>query len=169
MKEINSSRYFIRKLNEGDYDDILKLMKGNPLYFEYYPPFPDKQDIIDDMHALPDEKTPEDKYYIGYFLNDRLIAVMDLIVGYPNKHTVFIGFFMTSSTIQNQGIGSSIITNLINNLKSPLDTLRLAYIKGNPQAEAFWLKNGFIKTGEEKTMSNDTVAVLMERKLTNSV
>lgn len=150
MKEINSSRYFIRKLNEGDYDDILKLMKGNPLYFEYYPPFPDKQDIIDDMYALPDGKTPEDKYYIGYFLNDRLIAVMDLIVGYPNKHTVFIGFFMTSSTIQNQGIGSSIITNLINNLKSPLDTLRLAYIKGNPQAEAFWLKNGFIKTGEEK-------------------
>lgn len=103
------------------------------------------------------------------FLNDRLIAVMDLIVGYPNKHTVFIGFFMTSSTIQNQGIGSSIITNLINNLKSPLDTLRLAYIKGNPQAEAFWLKNGFIKTGEEKTMSNDTAAVLMERKLTNSI
>ena len=90
MKEINSSRYFIRKLNEGDYDDILKLMKGNPLYFEYYPPFPDKQDIIDDMYALPDGKTPEDKYYIGYFLNDRLIAVMDLIVGYPNKHTVFI-------------------------------------------------------------------------------
>ena len=87
MKEINSSRYFIRKLNEGDYDDILKLMKGNPLYFEYYPPFPDKQDIIDDMYALPDGKTPEDKYYIGYFLN-YFIAFQDFFIFFCHKNTI---------------------------------------------------------------------------------
>ena len=31
-----------------------------------------------------------DKYYIGFFKRDKLIAVMDLIMDYPKKKTAFI-------------------------------------------------------------------------------
>ncbi len=44
------------------------------------------------MCALPLCKSMDDKYYIGYFENGCLIAVMDLIDGYPNAGTAFIGF-----------------------------------------------------------------------------
>ena len=35
-----------------------------------------------------------DKYYVGYFEEDRLGAVIDLILRYPNEETAFIGLFM---------------------------------------------------------------------------
>ena len=48
----------------------------------------------------------EQKYYIGFFENSMLVAIMDLIDGYPNSNSAFIGFFMMSRTLQGVGIGS---------------------------------------------------------------
>ena len=36
----------------------------------------------------------EDKYYLGFFAGDELVAVMDLILNYPKADIAFIGFFM---------------------------------------------------------------------------
>lgn len=42
--------------------------------------------------------------------------------------------------------------------------MRLAYAKGNIQSENFWLKNEFLKTGEE--VENDGyIAVVMQKEL----
>ena len=38
------------------------------------------QSIVDDMNALPPRTTYDDKYYIGYFEGEKLVAVMDLIL-----------------------------------------------------------------------------------------
>ena len=40
--------------------------------------------------------------------------------------------------------------------------IRLGFAKGNPQSEAFWVKNGFTKTGVEAENGNYTM-VVMER------
>ena len=50
-------------------------------------------------------------YYIGYFSNGQLIAVMDLIDGYPQRDIAFIGFFMTDAEVHNRGVGSAIIAD----------------------------------------------------------
>lgn len=52
---------------------------------------------------MPPGKSIEDKYYIGFYQEGKLIAVMDLIDGYPEKRIVYIGFFMTDTSVQNQG------------------------------------------------------------------
>jgi len=42
--------------------------------------------------------------------------------------------------------------------------VRLGYVKGNPQSEAFWIKNYFKKTDEE-VQKNDHDVVVMQRCL----
>lgn len=94
---------------------------------------------------MPPNKTYKDKYYIGFYNNDVLVAVMDLICKYPNDETAFIGFFMTNSKLQGTGIGTNIITECLQYLKLiGYKQVRLRYVKENSQPKAFW----------EKTTSN---------------
>lgn len=44
-----------------------------------------RKSIESDMVALPDNVDFKDKYYVGYFKNEKLIAVLDLIDGYPKR------------------------------------------------------------------------------------
>ena len=112
------------------------------------------------MNALPPNKEICDKYYVGYYKGEELIAVMDFIMAYPDEKTAFIGFFMTAASIQNTGIGSSIIDDLCRYLADiRLSSIRLGWVKGNPQAEHFWRKNNFKETGITYDTDHYTVVV----------
>lgn len=69
------------------------------------------------------------KYYVGYYKGEELIAVMDFIMAYPDEKNAFIGFFMTAASIQNTGIGSSIIDDLCRYLADiRLSSIRLGWV-----------------------------------------
>ena len=160
-----SERYEVRYLTDADIPAVLRLCAGNPLYFEYYPPEATAQSIHADMRALPPHTRPEDKYYVGYFAGETLIAVLDLIDGYPEKHTAWIGFFMTDASRQNTGVGSGIAGELCACLSAHgFEKLMLGWVRGNPQAEHFWKKNLFVETGDVRDPDGMTV-VLAERIL----
>ena len=86
-------KYIVKRIEEKDYQDALNIMLENPLYFTYCPPFPTMETIYEDVKALPPNKGFEDKYYIGFFQDSELIAIMDIVVGYPKDHIVYHGFF----------------------------------------------------------------------------
>lgn len=160
-----SDKYAVRKLTNVNIDEIYKLLSKNILYYEYCPPFVTRQSIMDDMNALPQDKTMEDKYYLGFHQQEKLIAVMDLIDGYPEKGIAYIGFFMTDVSIQSKGLGTEIIEGLCNYLAGEgYDSVRLAWVKGNPQAEHFWIKNRFAPIMETESNVADKV-ILAERFL----
>ena len=143
-----SDRYLVQMMGESDVERIYELCRKNSLYYQYCPPFVSEESIISDMKALPPNKDMMDKYYVGYFDGERLIAVMDLIMGFPDETTAFIGFFMTDAAIQNTGIGSGIIEDLCVYLAQiGISKVRLGRVKDNPQAEHFWHKNKFVETG----------------------
>ena len=103
------------------------------------------------MKALPPGKSYDDKYYIGFFENDSLVAIMDLILYYPTKGIAFIGLFMTNIQYQHKGIGSNIISEITMSLKSlGYRKIRLGVDKGNPQSYSFWSKNNFNVVSEDK-------------------
>lgn len=107
----------------------------------------------------------KDKYYIGFYQKEKLIAVMDFIDGYPEKWIAYIGFFMTDLSIQNQGIGTEIMDNLCSYLTSlGYHSIQLDWVKGNSQSEYFWLKNKFLPIKETKSNVADQV-ILAERVL----
>ena len=160
--EVNhlSKKYEVRKLEESDIPQILELCQKNPKYYRHCPPEVSSETIRKDMIMLPPNKTLEDKYYVGFFEDINLVAVMELIDGYPNEETVFIGFFMMNMDFQGQGIGSKIVTEVCEYLSERFSKIRLGYVKGNEQSEHFWLKNSFKKTGVESKQENYTVVVL---------
>ena len=138
-----SKDYQMRRLTEQDIPAILALCKENELYFRFFPPPATEGSIRADMAALPRGKTAEDKYYLGYFLEKKLIAVLDLILRYPDEETAFIGFFMVDMSEQGMGLGSRLIGELEAARRAEGFTrLRLAWVKDNPQAAHFWKKNG---------------------------
>ena len=146
-----SRSYTVRRLDKADVDVIFELMSKNTIFYKYHPPFVTKESIIEDMKALPPQKSYEDKCYIGFFEDNTLIANMDLILAYPTGEIAFIGFFMTDVQYQNKGIGSKIIREVCAHLKSlGYKKVRLGVDKGNPQSYAFWLKNQFSVINEDE-------------------
>ena len=160
-----SQRYRVRRLTAADVDAIYELSRENPLFYQYCPPFVTKESILNDMAALPPRMPRDRKYYLGYFQGEKLIAVLDLILGYPNAATAFIGLFMMAKSEQGQGAGSRIITDCAAFLREEhFHSIRLAYAKGNPQSRAFWKKNQFTETGIVSQEATYT-AVIMQRVL----
>ncbi len=160
-----SNQYSIRKLSADDVAEVYELCSGNPLYYQYCPPFVSRESIVQDMNALPPHKNMSDKYYLGFFDGEKLVAIMDLILAYPDRSTAWIGFFMTDRSIQNTGVGSRMISELCSALKAiGFSFVSLGWVQGNPQAEHFWQKNGFLETGNRNQTDSYTI-VFAQRML----
>lgn len=131
-------------MNDSDAEAILEFCKENTQYYEYCQAEPTLEQVLSDLHLAPPGIGPEDKYYVGFYQDDDLVAVMDLVDGFPEDSIVFIGFFMMSKRLQGQEIGSSMIREVSEYMKNVgMTYVRLAIDKGNPQSTHFWKKNGF--------------------------
>lgn len=150
--------YSARKLIASDVPRVLALYSGNPEYFRHCPPSPSRETIQDDMSVLPQGKKANDKYFIGLFEGNSIIAVMDLIDRYPDDETAFIGLLMVAKDLQGHGVGTFIVNALSEALKAKhYKRIRLGYIKTNRSAQSFWLKQGFYPTGAESAREHYTV------------
>ena len=90
------------------------------------------------------------KYYVGFFAAGTLVAVMDLVDGYPDADTAFIGFFMMNKSLQGRGVGTALVSEVLAYLTVlGFAAVRLGIDKGNPQSTHFWLKNGFAVLDEK--------------------
>lgn len=159
-----SSRYDIRKLTDADAGSILKLCEENTQYYLYCEAEPSMEQVLNDLHITPPGVDQKDKYYIGFYQGDRLIAVMDLIDGYPEQDIAFIGFFMMKKDLQGQNLGTALVQEVADYLKSTGKTaIRLAIDKGNPQSTHFWKKNGFCVIKEVDR--NGWTALVAEKQL----
>ena len=147
--QIFSRTRTVRRLTEADIPAVLTLCRSNPLFYRHHPPMTTADDIRGDLTALPPGKTMADKYYLGFFSGGHLDAVLDLILDYPTEGTAFLGFFMLDAALQGRGTGSALLGEIRAALRAAgYARLRLAIDEGNPQSEAFWTKNGFVKTSE---------------------
>ncbi len=159
-----SDDYQVRLLTEADVRTVVELCQKNTLFYQYCPPQVSEQSILADMKALPNRKQLFDKYYLGYYQDERLMAVVDLIMRCPDEKSAFIGFFMLEKEIQNRGIGTTMISELAGKLKERgCEKIRLGWVKGNPQAEHFWRKNGFRQTGI--TYDNEDYTVIVAERI----
>lgn len=146
-----SDIFKVRKLKEDDIDSIYDLCSKNTYYYQFCPPFVTKDSIENDMYALPPKKKMNDKYYIGFYYENELIAIMDLIIDYPRKGTCYIGLFMVDIDKQNSGLGSKIINGLFAYLYNKgFQSVELGYVEQNVQAKSFWLKQGFEIIGSQQ-------------------
>ncbi|MEQ9764302.1 GNAT family N-acetyltransferase [Streptococcus sp. ZJ151] len=104
-----SKNYEIRLLTESDSQDVLQLYNTNSCFFKRCTPVPMLAPVQRDMTKLPPTINPNNKCFFGYFDNAKLIAVLDLVDGYPDLHTTFIGLFMLDRAYQGRGIASRLM------------------------------------------------------------
>ena len=144
-----SRTYDVRRLDDSDVDIILSLCQKNTQFYEFCEAEPTREQVLNDLHITPPGIGMADKYYIGFYKDETLIAIMDLIDGYPEAAIAFIGFFMMNKDLQGQETGTEIIRETAAYLKSAGKTsIRLAIDKANPQSTHFWKKNGFLMIKE---------------------
>ena len=139
-----SNRYAVRIMIDSDADSILDLCLQNTQYYQYCGKQPSKELVLNDLHITPQGIEKSSKYYVGFYDNTVLVAIMDLINGYPSRDSVFIGFFMMNKQLQGNQIGTEIIQEACQYLKSiGISSVLLGIDKDNPQSNHFWQKNGF--------------------------
>ena len=144
-----SERYSVRRMTEADADAILGLCLANAQYYRYCGRRPSKELILNDLGVTPPGVDKNRKYYLGFYGDGTLTAVMDLIDGYPDRERCFIGFFMMNAGLQGRGLGSELIGEVCGYLKeNGYAAVMLGIDKGNPQSTHFWKKNGFIVMSE---------------------
>ena len=153
----------VRKMNDGDADEILNLCLENTQYYEYCGKLPSRELILNDLHITPPGVHESAKYYVGFYENGMLAAIMDLIDGYPQEDIAFIGFFMMKKNMQGKNTGSRIIRDTSGYLKETGKTaIMLGIDKDNPQSTHFWKKNGF---GIIREVKQDEGSILLAEKL----
>ncbi|MCQ8260842.1 GNAT family N-acetyltransferase [Streptococcus suis] len=154
-----STRFQVRKLTEADLEQVLALYQTNPLYFEHFPPLPSLESLANDLVDCPPGKSLSDKYFLGFWEHNRLVAILDLIDGYPTAEIAYIGLFMVDANLSGQDLGSRIMAELLSQLATYFKKVRLGYVESNPQSSYFWSKVGFCPTGEIKEMAGRRIVL----------
>ncbi|MCR4962412.1 MAG: GNAT family N-acetyltransferase [Firmicutes bacterium] len=147
--QVLSSEFDVRPLTEADISDVYWLSRNNRRYYLDLKSRPSVKELTDVITDVPQEAGAGSKYFVGFYEQDDLIAVIDLITGYPEADDVFIGWFMVDAQKQNQGIGSQIMADVRASMKAlGYDLLSLKCLKENDHAVSFWTGVGFVKTDE---------------------
>ena len=159
-----SDAYTIRRLTDADVPMLYAWMLRNDQYFRYCGGSTTPERVRQDLTLCPPGTEPAQKHYVGFFDADTLVAVMDLIDGYPDADTAFIGFFMMNKDLQGQGTGTAIVRDVLAALRAlGYTAVRLGIDKENPQSNHFWRKNGF--TVLREAAQERGIVLLAERRL----
>ena len=152
--------YDARYVTEADIPSVLSLFKDNPLYFEHCPPPPSEATIREAIAARPTGLDKDCKHFVGIWAHASLIAVLDLLEGFPEDSTVWLGLFMVAEQAQGHGLGTDLIGMLCSYYEGRgFLSVQLGYVKENPQAAYFWRKNGFYITGRESVEKHRTIII----------
>ena len=150
-----SSDFKARRIKEADIADVYNLHRSNVTYYRKNNERPSKKRLTEVISELPDGANMSQKYFVGFYDKDDLIAVLDLITGYPNSDDAFIGWFMVKEELHRKGIGSQIISDVRASLKAQgINHLSLKVNKDSEDAINFWKNQSFTVSNEEDNVVN---------------
>ena len=174
-----STQYDVRRITEADITDVYLLAKANRRFYEALHTRPTVEGLTEVISNLPEGAGAEGKHFVGFYAEEGaggagavggseagdLVAIMDLICGYPGEQDVFIGWFMVDADLQGQGIGSGIFADVRAALSAQGYTrVSLQCPQEHPEAVAFWQAQGFTTVGDVIT-SGEYPVIEMERAL----
>jgi ribosomal protein S18 acetylase RimI-like enzyme len=125
-------------------------------------------DSEDAFNALPPNFEIDKKHVLGIYFEEKLIGVIDCLIGYPASDKAYIGLLILNESYQNKGLGKITYNELEKYLHSylTLTSIRLSVVESNETVLNYWEKMGFSLTGEVKPYSNKkniSKSILMEK------
>ena len=135
----------IRLLTLQDQEELFKLEQSNPEYHGYFSAEPLTADEVQhDLTARPDNVATEQKQVFGFYLANRLVAVLDVLNQYPQEQFLFIGLLMVNQAYQRKTIGKVIVTGLMQAaLRSNVVCIQLTRVTSDTGVKNFWEQLGF--------------------------
>ena len=87
---------------------------------------------------------PQQEQVLALELEDRFVAVLDIITGYPRPNTLWIDQLQISGGLRRQGLGQEIISALCQaGAGAGLERIRLSCLQSDPGGRSFWEAVGF--------------------------
>ncbi|MCQ2467653.1 MAG: GNAT family N-acetyltransferase [Clostridia bacterium] len=146
-------------MREENISEVYRLCKSNRRFYRYLGRVPTKESLTEVISEVPEGYSETSKYFLGFYDDESLIAIADIILGYPENDDAFIGWFLVDGVEQGKGIGSQIFADIRANLKAlGYDYISLGCVKENEIAVKFWESQGFKATGEESASGKHTIA-----------
>lgn len=145
-----SSAFEARLIANENIPEVFALARSNRVYLRYLGEHPTKANLTALITQLPEGAQPSSKHFVGFYDEDGyLAAVMDLVCGWPDERTAFIGWFMVAADMQRQGVGSQLFADVRAALEGlGYQSVRLQLPERDNEGIAFWQAQGFALTGE---------------------
>lgn len=148
----------LRELGAGDEAVLQALLESDPDYtvrVTGYPPGP--SDALSLLMVRPESVPESHKVVLGLFDGDELVAVVDLLRGYPESSFVFIGLLLVQGSRQGSGVGAATMSAAERYAGQwpEVRRFRLAVVDTNAAVLGFWRRMGFEATGETRAYRYD--------------
>lgn len=110
--------YTVKRLTPADVDEILALQAKHSEYHQHYQTNPvTKADILAELETLPSKALPEQKFYLGFYAQDELVVLVDLVLDHPQANCAWLGLVMTEKTKLRQHYATKVLMALRSALK----------------------------------------------------
>lgn len=144
--------YQVRRLTEEDGDEIFALQRRHPEYHALFLNHKAKKaDVLSDLTSIPEGVLPENKFYLGMYDADKLVAIADVVLNFPTSKTAWLGLIMVDYDVVVQGIGGKIIEMLKRALMREQFEQLCTIVPTESDVGSFFDAHGF-STGEEMPM-----------------
>jgi GNAT superfamily N-acetyltransferase len=143
-----------RVLNEGDVAALQELLESQPEYAEQltgFPPGP--SDALSALLSVPPDFDPRRKCALGLWEGNALVAFADVLLGYPDPRTAYVGLLIVHGQHQRMGLGRRLqeaVDSLVAD-EPGLERLQSGVISTtNGASEPFWVAMGYRPTHKQK-------------------
>jgi GNAT superfamily N-acetyltransferase len=144
----------VRVLSLADSADLQHLLEADPGYAERVegrPPSPGA--AVELLTEAPPGVGPDGKVVLGGFVGDDLVAVVDLVRGWPRPEEAMIGLLQVHPGRTGQGLGRLVHESVLARVRTwpEVTTLRAAIVETNAShAAPFWSALGYAPTGDPR-------------------
>lgn len=164
------TEYEIKTITKQNYMQIMEVYNTNQEYFLLSGGKTAKpEDCLESIDLVPPDFNRENKIFVGIWINDRIIGVLDLLVGYPLQSCIWIGLLIIHGELHSKHIGGQIVNAILSASKSAgYKSIQLGVIDSNLDGLRFWQRYGFKKIRESKLKQDsrtDLNVIVMENTL----
>ncbi len=153
----DTGRLRARDLTETDLAAIAGVQAddgGYCLRVEGRPPAPEDATAL--LHHRPEGYPTEALRTRGLFEDARLVAVAQILRGWPRQGYAWVSLLQTAAAHSGRGHGRALHDDLLAQARvwPEVHGMRLAVVNANASAEPFWRALGYSPTGETRQWSN---------------
>lgn len=161
--------YQVRELTHENDAQIYALQKANQAFFSLFMDHHlTHQEAVADLDSVATQAKADQKYYLGFFDHDKLVASLDLTIDYPGPKIVWIGQYLTDPQAVTDDQKTALLTQVLKTLRQlATQTVQLILPKRDVTDQKFYETLKFEAVSETKAplAGNSVDVVIYQRQL----